>query len=409
MVAARRVLIIGGSMAGLFAGHFLRRAGWQADIFERTAGPLSARGAGIMTHPELRASLGVLGLEASRDFGVAIETRAALDRDDGLIATRPFPQIATSWTKVYMLLAEAFPAAHYNSGADLVRIEQTASGVTAHFADGRSETGDVLVGADGFRSTVRRIVFPDLTPEYAGYLAWRGMLPEAELAAPPVADLASMFTFCLPPGEQMLGYLVAGADNDLRPGKRNYNFVWYRPADISRELPAILTDRNGTLHELSIPPHLIAPTVLAEMRAHAGKVLAPWFQMVVERTAQPFLQPIYDLAVPRMAAGRIALLGDAAFVVRPHVGGGVVKAAADAEALAAALANARDTVVQALQTFSDARAVVGHKMIAQARLLGSYLKYSYASEAERAAAAAMGSPEVVMRETALLHFLCDAN
>ena len=207
----------------------------------------------------------------------------------------------------------------------------------------------------------------------------------------------------------MLGYLVAGADNDLRPGHRNYNFVWYRPADVEHELPVLLTGKNGRSHELSIPPHLIAPEVIAEMRAHAGKVLAPWFQNVVARTKNPFLQPIYDLAVPHMAAGRVALVGDAAFIVRPHVGGGVLKAADDAQALAQALATAGHDVVPALAAFSAARLRVGHRMIAHARRLGSYLKTTYASEAERAAAQVMAAPETVLRETASLDFLRDAN
>ena len=407
MAAARRALIIGGSMAGLFAGHFLRRAGWRADIFERTAGPLSARGAGIMTHPELRASLDTLGLETTRDFGVPIATRVVLDRNDDVVARLPFPQIATSWTRLHVLLAEVFPAEHYHTGADLIDIDETADHVVARFADGRTATGDILIGADGIRSTVRRALCLGSVPEYAGYIAWRGMLPEADLAPPPYSELPAQFAFCLPEGEQMIGYLVAGGGNDLRPGHRNYNFVWYRPADAQRELPAVLTDRTGAQHELSIPPQLIAPAVTAAMRTHAGKVLAPWFQSVVARTAQPFLQPIYDLAVPRMAAGRMALMGDAAFVVRPHVGGGVVKAAGDAEALASALGAAPTDLAAALAAYSDARCIVGHKMIAQARRLGSYLKYSYASEQERAAAAIAGTPQAVLRETAMLDFLRD--
>jgi len=404
-MATRRALIIGGSMAGLFAGHFLRRAGWQVDIFERTPGPLSARGAGIMTHPELRTALAALGLETERDFGVPITTRAALGQNDEIVASQRFPQIATSWTRVYMLLAEAFPVAHYHRGADLVRIDQAADGVTAHFAGGRTEVADLLVGADGFRSTVRRRVLPDVTPQYAGYVAWRGLITEAQLDDTTPDCRSSLFSFCLPEGEQICGYLVAGVGNDLRPGHRNYNFVWYRPTEPLRELPRVLTDKSGVVHEMSIPPHLIDPAVIAEMRAHADTVLSPWFRAVIERTANPFLQPIYDLSVPRMAVGRVALVGDAAFVVRPHVGGGVLKAADDAQALAAALAPVDTGVTDGLAVFSAARCGIGHRMIAHARRLGSYLKYSYGSEAERAAAAVMAAPSTVLRETALLDFL----
>ena len=73
------------------------------------------------------------------------------------------------------------------------------------------------------------------------------------------------------------------------------------------------------------------------MRAAAERLLAPQFRDVVRMIDEPILQPIYDLETPRMAFGRVAIIGDAAFVARPHVAAGVAKAADDAAALAAAL------------------------------------------------------------------------
>ena len=399
----RKAVIIGGSMAGLFAGHFLRHAGWQVDIFERTAGPLSARGAGIMTHPELRAALAAVGLEPGSDFGVPLETRVALERDDHVIASRHCPQVSASWTRVYTMLIDAFASANFHSGVDFVAFEQHTSGVTAHFTNGRSETADLLIGADGLRSTVRRSLFPQLAPTYAGYVAWRGLLSEVDIDHPPYIR-SSLFSFNLPSGEHMVGYPVAGADGDLRPGHRRYNFVWYKPADAEGELPGLLTDSSAKLHELSIPPNLITAPVIDAMRVHATRVLAPWFQTVVASTPRPFLQPIYDLAVPHMTAGRVALIGDAAFVVRPHVGAGVLKAAEDAQALAGALAR-DDDIDTALQAFSINRHKIGNLMINRARWLGSYLRYSYSSDAERAAAAQIANPAAVLAETAMLDFL----
>src|SRR5690606_30471686 len=141
---------------------------------------------------------------------------------------------------------------------------------------------------------------------------------------------------CLPHGEQMLGYPVAGCGNDLRPGHRRFNFVWYRPARPAA-LERMLTDESGKRPDVSIPPPLFAGAVIEEMRAAAERVLAPLFREAVRRTRMPFLQPIYDLTVPRMMAECVALIGDAAFVARPHVGAGVTKAAEDALALADSL------------------------------------------------------------------------
>src|SRR5207237_3065871 len=167
-----------------------------------------------------------------------------------------------------------------------------------------------------------------------GYAAWRGLI--AETAFPPALyrELYEYFSFCLPANEQMLGYPVAGPGNDLRPGHRRYNFVWYRPASEERELPRLLTDDSGRTHALSIPPPLIARDVIAAMRDAAARVLAPQFDAMVGLCEMPFLQPIYDLEVSRMAFGRVAVVGDAAFVARPHIGAGVAKAADDALALA---------------------------------------------------------------------------
>jgi 2-polyprenyl-6-methoxyphenol hydroxylase-like FAD-dependent oxidoreductase len=133
-------------------------------------------------------------------------------------------------------------------------------------------------------------------------------------------------------------------------------------------------------------------------------LLPPQFRAMVERIAQPFLQPIYDLESTHMAFGRAALIGDAAFVIRPHVGGGVVKAAEDAAALAKALDEYAD-IASGLAAFEARRIPVGMKYIAQARRLGSYIRYRFDSEAQRTQAAWHAEPAQVLAETALLDFL----
>src|SRR5436309_2386746 len=133
------------------------------------------------------------------------------------------------------------------------------------------------LAADGIRSTVRQQYLPDVAPRYAGYTAWRGLIAESAFPKALHAALFEDFAFCLPDNEQMLGYPVAGPDNDLRPANRRYNFVWYRPASEERELPRLLTDDSGRTHVLSIPPPLIARDVIATMRADAERVLAPQF------------------------------------------------------------------------------------------------------------------------------------
>jgi 2-polyprenyl-6-methoxyphenol hydroxylase-like FAD-dependent oxidoreductase len=197
---------------------------------------------------------------------------------------------------------------------------------------------------------------------------------------------------------------VAGPGNDLRPGHRSWNVVWYRPADATRDVPRLLTDETGHTHELSIPPPLIAKDVVAEMREAAARLLPPQFRAAMALVAQPFLQPIYDLESTSMAFGRVALVGDAAFVVRPHVGAGVVKGAEDAVALAACL-DAEPGIEAGLRAYEAQRIGIGRRFVAQARRLGCYLKYDFAGEEERARAAYHAEPERVLAETAVLDFL----
>jgi len=400
----RRALIVGGSMSGLFAGLCLRGRGWEADVFERSPAPLTGRGAGIMTHPEIHRALADLGLDSSRDFGVPIEQRLAFDAAGRVIAERRLAQTATSWNRLHEMLLAAFGGQRYHRGKDLRRVAQAAGGVTAEFADGTTRDGDLLIGADGLRSAVRAQFLPETQPLYAGYVAWRGLADEAAARHVLGDDIFASFAFCLPPGEQFLGYPVAGPGNDLRQGHRSWNIVWYRPADERREVPRLLTDESGHTHELSIPPPLIAGAVIADMRRAAERLLPPQLAGVLRLIEQPFLQPIYDLESSSLAFGRVALIGDAAFVVRPHVGGGVVKAAEDAMALAAALDEELD-VAAGLRAFEAQRIGVGQRFVAQARRLGSYLKYDFASEEDRKSAAYHAEPDRVLAETAVLDFL----
>ena len=401
MTRQRRALVIGGSMSGLLAGIMLRRRGWSVDIFERVDKELAGRGAGIVAQPELIAHMDRLGLD-TRDLGVVVSTRNILDRAGHVAVTGEREQVLTAWERVYRLLRDAFPSAHYHRGQGLKSFTQDGEAVLAHFNSGGTLRADVLIGADGLRSTVRQQCLPNVMPLYAGYVAWRGLLPEGAIPPAISRELFMHMTFCLPPGEQCLGYPVAGPDNELREGQRRYNVVWYRPADEASELRQLLTDKNGTTHSISIPPPLIRDEPIAAMRAAAEQLLAPQIRAIVRLIDEPILQPIYDLESPRLAFGRVAIMGDAAFVARPHVGAGVSKAADDAASLAAALDS--DDVEGALRRFEAERLPDNRKIIDHTRHLGAYLQATQTAE-ERARSARHSIPEAVLAETALLDFL----
>jgi 2-polyprenyl-6-methoxyphenol hydroxylase-like FAD-dependent oxidoreductase len=301
------------------------------------------------------------------------------------------------------MLREQVPADRYHPGKELRGIAQSGDSVVAHFADGSVAAADLVVGADGFRSTVRAQVLPDIKPAYAGYVAWRGLVAESALSPATHADLFDALVFCLPRGEQCLSYPVAGPDNDLREGYRRCNFVWYRPAPASA-LQRLLTDAAGQVHALGIPPPLVRDEIVAELRAAARALLPPQLEEVIRSTARPFLQPIYDVETSRMAVGRVALVGDAAFLARPHVAAGVTKAAEDAMALATALRPA-EAIDAALARFEAARLGINRQVMQRGRDLGTCLQPQLGSAEERRKAERHGTPQAVMSEIAVLDFL----
>lgn len=396
----RTAIVIGGSLGGLAAANLLLRAGWDVHVYERVAEELEGRGAGIVTHPELLEGLRRAGVAVDSSLGIEVQERVTLARDGSTAGRRPQPQLLTAWSRLYGALREVLPSERYHNARSLSDFEQDEDGVTASFADGSRARAALLVAADGVRSTVRRNLLPGVAPQYAGYVAWRGLVDESVLSHRALADVFPYFAFGLPPQEQMVAYPVAGRGNRVGTGQRRYNFVWYRPADPGGVLRELLTDDTGKLWPDGIPPPLIRPRVLEQVRAAAHDVLAPQFAEIVEKTEQLFFQPIADLESPRMVSGRVALLGDAAFVARPHCGMGVTKAIGDAVSLVENL-EARPDMDEALDGYETERLAFGRFIVAHARSLGAYMQAQLKSEQEREMAERFRTQEAVMANTAV--------
>ncbi len=392
-----RVLIIGGSLGGLLAANLLHRADCDVTVFERAHHGLASRGAGLGVHDELLAIMRRMGLAIDRSIGVEVGTRICLDKGGRITHRATMPQLMTAWSRLHRVLANALPAGRYRLGMQLERVTQDAGAVSAFFADGSSAHGDLLVAADGMRSTVRGQLMPEAQPRYAGYVAWRGMVDEREIPQPIHAEIFERYSFCLPPGEMMLGYPVPGRDDDTRPGHRGYNVVWYRPTG-EDALARLCTDADGRCHGASIAPPLIRAATIAKLKARARALLAPQIAAIVERTPQPFFQAIFDLESPRIVCGRVALLGDAAFVARPHVGMGVTKAGLDAQCLADAIVAAGGDLDTALARYQRERQLFGERIVARARRLGAYLEAQLKPAGQRTGAELIQHPETVMRE-----------
>lgn len=348
MYAKKRALIIGGSLGGLFAGNMLLQAGWDVDIFERSPHDLDSRGGGIVLQPEVVELIRRSGIERNWDTLGVRSARRIFYRPDGSVENmQNAPQVQTSWSLIYSLMRSTTGDLHYHKNHVLKDVVfPDKSHVTALFEDGSEETGDLLVGADGNSSFVRKLLW-DEAPEYAGYIAWRGLVPENDMPVLASEALHGDFAFANNHGSHILGYLVPGEDNDLRPGHRFYNWVWYRVVS-EEQREAIMTGTDGVPRHYSVPEGLLMEQWKTHLQTEAETLLPPGFREIVKATKEPFAQAIRDLAVDKMVKGRVILLGDAASIPRPHTAASTSKAAANALALGNALKTWPDDTDKAL-------------------------------------------------------------
>ena len=371
-----RAIVIGGSLGGLFTGILLRSRGWQVDIYERSPHNLSSRGGGIVLQPEILTAFHQAGVADEAPLGVVARERLYLDQAGEIAQRLAMRQTLTSWNVLYGTMRRHFPTEQYHAGKTLVSVQQDAAHVTAEFDDGTQVSADLLIGADGASSTVRQQLLPSYEPSYAGYVAYRGLVPEADLPPEAAKLLTERFIFYQFPNSHMLQYVIPGEDESLVPGERRFNWVWYVNYDEQTELPALLTDKTGR-DRASIPPGMMAPTTEQQMRAYASQVLPPPLQQLVAATQEPFVQPILDLGVPQMAFGRIALVGDAAFIPRPHTAAGVSKGAANAIALADALVSHNHDVRQALDEWEIGQLRLGMHLWRTGQALGDRSQFTH--------------------------------
>ena len=382
-----RALVIGGSLGGLFAANLLYDLGWDVEVFEKVGDDLAARGAGIGTHTELLGVLAQLGISIDERLGIEAFERICVDRGGRELYRTRWGHIMSAWASVYRPLKDRFPSKRYHFGKGFRSFEENQNGVTAHFDDGSQASGELLIGADGLRSAVRAQLFPGTEPKYAGYVAWRSIVEEGALPAATREWLGTGYWFVLPPAEMMLCYQVPAKDPQ-RSG-RDWNYVWYRPLT-DAELRDFSTDEKGRHHGIAMPPPLIRPDVTARIKADARALLAPHIATLVEHS-QPFFQAIFDVESPRLAVGRVLLLGDAAFVARPHVGMGVTKGALDALCLSKSIERCAD-LQSALARYDRLRSEFGRRCVARARRLGAYIEFPSARLDQR--------PERVLHEVA---------
>ncbi len=293
-----------------------------------------------------------------------------LDQEGVLASEQPCDYRFISYAVLHRELLSRVEETHYHLGAEVVGFSQTESEVIVSVRDGDAARGELLVCADGVHSGARRRLLPKLTPQYAGYVGWRGVVAEEELSPRTHATFAGAITYCVVPNSHILVYPIPNPASSSADSGQLINWVWYRNVAEGAPLERLLTDRHGARHPVSIGAGEVAEHNIAELVEGAEDTLPAQLVELIRKSASPFVQVVLDIGVPSMAFGRVAMIGDAAFALRPHVAAGTAKAAEDAWTLAAALADPPLDVAEALSEWEQGQLALGRAATERSRRAG---------------------------------------
>jgi 2-polyprenyl-6-methoxyphenol hydroxylase-like FAD-dependent oxidoreductase len=343
-----RVLVVGAGIGGLTLGLALRRFNLDPRIFERAGGISDLQvGHGLSLWPNGTRILSDVGaLEGVERVAAPIERmefrdlrgRRIVDHPAGAV-TRELgaPTLGLRRSELHRALFDAIGEEAVEFGADLVGVEQDDDGVTARFADGRTERGDVLVAADGARSTVRTLLLGD-APTPTGNVEMHGTVPT------PADVPAGVYRQIWGPGAKFGFYPVRGAT------------CWY--CTVKAADPRFV-DEAGRKEAI---------------RARVAAYPAPTPSLVDAESEHPITRAVittHDLSKP-WTHGRVALLGDSAHAMAPHLGQGAGQAIEDAAVLADCIRAGGD-VTAALRAYEQRRKNHVRGIARQSRILGKAL------------------------------------
>lgn len=363
-----KVLVAGGSIGGLTTAVLLRDLGYDVHIYERSSAALQERGTGIVVLPITEKYF----TEKGDDDRVSLELTdwSYVDAQGQVLAADPDHFRFSGWSTVYRALLESFDAKRYHLDSEMIGFDQGAGGVRLILSNGVEVDGDLLVCADGLSSTARGILLPEVQPTYAGYVAWRSVTHESLLNPDSRQSLRDAMLYQVLDHSHILVYAIPNENGGVTPGQRVINSVWYRNYPDDGTFAELMTDTDGRQRSGTMPPGSVRTEFLDEMMHAADTTLAPAIRDVVVNCPEPLIQAIFDLEVPQMVFGRVAILGDAAFGLRPHVAAGQAKACADAWALRDALIEANHDLDTALSLWEPRQLELGRTAVAKTRRMG---------------------------------------
>ncbi|OJJ97689.1 hypothetical protein ASPACDRAFT_45786 [Aspergillus aculeatus ATCC 16872] len=347
------VIIIGGSVAGLLQGLQLKRQGSNVIVLEQDPSKdRHSHESGVSIGPSVVALLDKYDA-TGRPAAIPTEYLSAAWRRNHLrVANTRWRHHMSNWGCLYLILRANFDGlasaavphppgpkrgdgdVDYRPGKQVtgVRYDQTANGgkglVEVDYVDvttGATETAraGMVLAADGVHSTVRRLLQVPTRKEYAGYIGWRGTVPEKLLSASTVEYFENRLNFTLLRGTYFISYFIPTEQGHVEPGKRLLNWVWYYfLPEGSPEMARIFTDIHGKVHPNTVPQGLVDPEVWrAQLAAHLPKMTAPLAE-VVSLTPRVFVTKVGEAqcSTASFFEDRLVLVGDAFTGFRSHLG-----------------------------------------------------------------------------------------
>jgi 2,6-dihydroxypyridine 3-monooxygenase len=373
----QKVAVVGGSIGGLTSALLLKNLGFDVDVFERSETELDGRGGGIVLQPDMLRWFREHSRHRPEDVSTSSHWLRYLGPKNEILHDERVESTFSSWSKLYLALLDDFGRSRYHLGEAAVGLSQTDDSVEVAFAGGRVVTADLVVFADGINSVGRAQLLPEVRSEYAGYVGWRGTVIESEVSDSTFDLLNDALTYSVAPETHIVLYQIPGVYGELQPGKRQINYVWYRNIAAGVDFRELLTDSHGRTGLVSLHPGQVQRRFVDEMKAAAEHTLSPAAAEVVVRTKDPYIQSVMDLRSPKLAFGRVAIVGDAGSVARPHAAAGTAKAAADAWALYSVLNDAEGSTIEAsLRKWEPEQLRIAERLISRVTDMGSRAQFT---------------------------------